>query len=352
MTKAKRERKCAAKDSLSELETLAQRNRDLLGELATQFCHLHSRVESLETQIEELKQKTDVGGGVSIPCDHNIQQRIDSISSLMTEYLTSQQTSALPTTPCQMISPRDTDIEKIPCEVNQEILDRILNLENSFRRLQECAQEKKDENSIIRNARKFKSANSVVWSDTMNARKKSYWKYIQNLEKSRLYTNWIKEDADYLPLKYRPKINASDAAVLIEQKTNQAALSYRADISLMRHYTERHKRKTEALDKILIEQAESQGLDECTIEEITQMWEEEVKHNENISEQLWKKRECFLIRMKDDYCTDRDRNSENQLKPNSSFTSTSANLYSNVPVKLIPGTPVNADTCNNWRHNQ
>lgn len=341
MTKAKRERKFneARNSPLSELQTMVEQNREIFSDLAKHFRDFNSRLDVIESKIEDMnREKCCVKEGGSNHCDR-LQQRIDSISSLMTQYLTSQENSAPPTTSYHVTSPRETNLNKTPCGDIEDVYERILALEQSIRRIDESTKRKHSDDSRIKSARKFKSENTVLWSETMNARKKSYWRYFQNLKKSRLYDNWISECPEYLPLKYRPKINASDCGMLKERKMGQAFLRYKEDITLMECYTERHKIKTETLDNIIRERAEYLGLDGFTITEIALMWEEEAEHNQSISEQLWKKRESFLIRKKEEDMT------------NVGINYVCQQPHHNSPAKWKTATPENAETCVNWRQN-
>ena len=94
----------------------------------------------------------------------------------------------------------------------------------------------KSQNDKNNDANEFKENNSVFWSDTLNKRKKSYCKCLQNERKSKLYEKWIEDYPQYLPLKYRPRLNPSDSPVLVQQKLASSRQKYVDDIDLMKRY--------------------------------------------------------------------------------------------------------------------
>ena len=53
--------------------------------------------------------------------------------------------------------------------------------------------------------------NAIIWKERMNQRKIVHWHCLQNAAKAQLYNDWVTESPDYLPLKYRPKINENDS---------------------------------------------------------------------------------------------------------------------------------------------
>ena len=94
----------------------------------------------------------------------------------------------------------------------------------------------------------LKDKHNVVWKEAMNARKTGFWHSLQNYEKAQLYTEWIDNSPEYLPLKYRPKVNASDGHLAVEQKVNTAKAKYRDDISLMMHHSDNHDEIVKSVD--------------------------------------------------------------------------------------------------------
>ena len=153
---------------------------------------------------------------------------------------------------------------------------------------------------IIEECLRIKEGNSVIWKETMNERKKSFWHGTQNFGKAKLYTGWIEDSPEYLPLKYRPKVNTSDSQITIDQKVILAKIKYRDEIKLLYQYSEDHDLKVLEVDSHMNEIIENITSSELHRNVLLQMWAEETEINENISRQLWTKRLEFLKRKKEE----------------------------------------------------
>ena len=139
----------------------------------------------------------------------------------------------------------------------------------------------------------------ITWKRLINNRAISYWHGLQNYEKARLYQEWIEFCPDYLPLKYRPRVNESDNELAISQKLAAAMTRYQDDIALMTTYSVQHEDKVEEYEleaKALIEEmAEGQ---EDIVSALTDIWRDQCAINMAKSRQLWQKREDFLNKKK------------------------------------------------------
>ena len=344
MTKSKQERKLKAQadNSVAEMQKMIHQNRDVLSDMAKYFCDFNTRLEALECEIEVLKsEKSDSFTAISSQCD-DIHHRFDHVSSMMEEYMTSQQ-STPPITRSEtedeshVISPTNGLCTRNNVEEEEDnIRERVKQLETSVKNLTDSATSQTAIASEKTAAQKFKAQNQVLWSDSMNSRKKCYWKFVQNDRKSALYERWTEESPQFLPLKYRPRANSTDSPVLIEQKIGQSHRKYRDDITLMKAYAEQHIVRTKKLDKVIQEEALGKDLGENVIREIKILWEEEAQKNELISLQLWKKRESFLIKKKKE---EADTTAQECI----------FDPWYRQPIKWKSNNIYRADSCNNWR---
>ena len=140
--------------------------------------------------------------------------------------------------------------------------------------------------------------NAITWRLKLNQRKISYWHCLQNAAKAELYNDWLTESPDYLPLKYRPKINESDSDFLLQMKSEEAHQKYIDDIDLMYEYSYQHEEKILEIEADVKTVIEEWTASEEEISCIQQIWTAEVKKNEKISQQLWKRRLDFLLKKK------------------------------------------------------
>lgn len=158
--------------------------------------------------------------------------------------------------------------------------------------------EEQNSKRVEKESNLLKDEHNVVWKEAMNARKTSFWHGLQNYKKAELYTEWIDSSPEYLPLKYRPKVNTSDSRLAVEQKVKSAKTKYRDDINLMMHYVDNHDENVwdveERIEEIITEIAPSEDHKITLLE----MWRNEVIINENISRELWNKKYDFFQRKK------------------------------------------------------
>ena len=106
-------------------------------------------------------------------------------------------------------------------------------------------------------------------------------------------------------------------------------------ITLMASYAERYAQKTTSLDTVITEEAHRLEIDDLTRQEISALRKEDTDYYEAISHQLWKKRQSFLKRKK------------NEELDNNSFPSVPI-AHVNCPVKWKLSTS-RADKLQNWR---
>ena len=175
------------------------------------------------------------------------------------------------------------------------LTDATASLSSSTRDLSDTIEENHAISQVKEECHKVKSTMQVTWKDTMNYRKKAFWHSLQNYGKAKLYTEWIEHTSpDYLPLKYRPRVNDTDYSEATENKIEAAEKRYHEDVNLMQQYHEEHAAKVKILDRemetTIYDKAETVNHAQILLN----MWYEETEINEAISEELWQKRRQFL----------------------------------------------------------
>ena len=132
----------------------------------------------------------------------------------------------------------------------------------------------------------------------MNQRKISYWHCLQNASKAELYKDWQTNSPDYLPLKYRPKVNATDSDLILLLKSEEAEQKYADEIDIMRHYSRQHEERVLEIDEEIKTDIDGWSFSEEEQSCLLELWSAETRKNEIISQQLWDKRLDFLTKKK------------------------------------------------------
>ena len=154
------------------------------------------------------------------------------------------------------------------------------------------------EDTIEKRCHEIIAENAITWKLKLNQRKISYWHCLQDSAKAEQYNNWLTESPDYLPLKYRPKINETDSDFLLQMKSEKAHQKYINDLDLIYEYLYQHEEKIPEIEADVKTVIEEWTLGEEENSCIQDIWTAEVKKNEKISQQLWKKRSDFLLKKK------------------------------------------------------
>ena len=159
----------------------------------------------------------------------------------------------------------------------------------------------------------------------MSARKIGYWHCIQNFSKAQLYDEWCKSCPEFLPLKYRPKINPTDPPMVLEKKIEEAATRYRDDIELMYQYALDHEYKVNETDSYMTQAIQDMTDSEACQSHLQNMWREEAAANEQLSRDLWDKRKKFLETKKAEEEEQNNYQTVQQIKPRFNKTKNRAN---------------------------
>ena len=151
------------------------------------------------------------------------------------------------------------------------------------------------------------------------------------------------ESPDYLPFKYRPQINRSDHFEAVNQRVQTAEENYRSNIELMNYYAETHASKTANADNQIMTLISEATRCENIRTELTRLWQEETELNEQISKQLWLKRERFLKLMK---IEEENNIAQDLVESSSNFEN---NFKFRVKIRLKNETPDGRNIDKSWR---
>ena len=157
---------------------------------------------------------------------------------------------------------------------------------------------KREEKETEMECQRIKEENLIIWKEKMNRRKIRYWHCLQNAAKAQLYESWLEESPNYLPLKYRPKINENDSELLLTMKSEEAQRKYEEDIDLMYHYSNHHEEEVLKIESEMTALIDGWTESETHKSGTLEIWRKETLQNEKISKQLWDKRRHFLEKKK------------------------------------------------------
>lgn len=258
--------------------------------MITAIKELSDRMDNLETILKNQTSHTSTDHVTTNDKDHTPNLKTADVITLVTR-MDKLEESIRSQIECTQHTRTDNDLTATP--LTQDIVNTVQRLEA---KIDESARTLK----IKEAASNIKNEHQVIWKSTMNKRKQCYWHALQNRKKADLYDSWRIESPDFLPLKYRPKINNHDCEESTNQKIEIARQQYTADISLMRHYSHTHSSRVQTLDNDFGELLTRTTEDEEIRKVLFQMWFQETSTNETISEQLWVKRQNFLTRKKEE----------------------------------------------------
>lgn len=142
---------------------------------------------------------------------------------------------------------------------------------------------------------------STTWQDKLNDRKLSYWHYLQNENKAKLYEKWITESPLYLPLKFRPKIINNETPTATQKRVSIARERYKGDIEVMKSYAASHNETFSQIDDEMDGIISSHTQSPAHYKILKKWWLEDAIRNAQMSQQLWDKKQNFLesLRTKD-----------------------------------------------------
>ena len=235
------------------------------------------KISLIQEELERLKISNINIVNTSIPALE--EKLLTSMSEIKTE---------IRTTKNEKITPQITPSDK---QINKSHIDETL---LRFEQINNLLLKEKRENILLDRCQKFKSQNSLRWNDNLNKRKQGYWNFIKNQKKSELYDIWRAETPNYLPLKYRPKRVNDEIPEYTQSRITEAKLKYGNEIIIMKAYAKNHQRKYKDLDQSMMEIIYDLTDNDEERRKLIEIWEKDVRKQEEHSNQLWFKKEKFL----------------------------------------------------------
>lgn len=172
-------------------------------------------------------------------------------------------------------------------------------LSDTLKEVRDSLKLKKEKEEVKEKARTLKISVSAEWNEAVNNRKKSYWNFIMNRNKAKLYQRWAEESPEFLPKKFRPKRIKDEDRSATELRIKQARSDYINNISLLKRYEKIHDEKCRTSDERMIEKINSMTNHDLEVRRhLSNLWWEEIASEESRSLSMWNKRERFLNKMK------------------------------------------------------
>ena len=188
----------------------------------------------------------------------------------------------------------------------------------------------KENDAVKESCKQIKRNIRITWGDLLHKRRKSYWNFIKNKQKSQLYSDWVKSAPDYLPLKFRPKKITGENHDCTKTRIKTAHYRYRDDIQLMMEYAKVHITRVKSIDSDFNALVKVHCRNNEELSAIKEMWESDTKEQEYLAAQLWtNKHEKFLNLKKH----------EDEIKQD---TSTTHNTWSEILHSRITSTNKNS----------
>ena len=140
-----------------------------------------------------------------------------------------------------------------------------------------------------------------TWKDLLSKRNAAFFNYLKCKEKSELYSTWIEDSPDFLPLKFRPKPIAGNNPKIEALRLTNAHSNYRSEAKALLAYSTTHLEKLESLEQQLIFIVDGLTDDEDLRKDILEQWKIDKSHGESTSKDRWDKRKAFLKKKKDEF---------------------------------------------------
>ena len=163
---------------------------------------------------------------------------------------------------------------------------------------------------------------SKIWESNpfldnkLQLRKIQYWKYLRSSKIAELYQTCLLEEPPRIPHKLRSNLNYTIDPKEKEIRTKAEVDKLKVEIDVLKLRQENQKKTTENIDqevKLWIE--EEFGINDSS-KLILNSWEKKVDKEEQVSKNLWNKKEDFLIAELNKDRQDKDRGRNITDKPN------------------------------------
>ena len=174
------------------------------------------------------------------------------------------------------------------------------NLDDGTEELTKIILKEKREKSLKEQCTKTKRTIGLQWTQLLHNRRKFYGNFVKNYRKSTLYTQWMENSPDFIPLKYRPKRIPGEMPSVTTAKVKEAKLRYKNDVNAMIEYSKVHQARVQSIDGEMYNLISHSCKNEEETTALQEMWQEETLILEERAAQAWLKTERFLSRKKHD----------------------------------------------------
>lgn len=185
-------------------------------------------------------------------------------------------------------------------------------------------------------------SHNKIWNDSLQKRKMTYYNKLQNEEKANIFEEYLAKDPPYIPDICKEKdVVGQTSEEWLKMKKEKEISNTKHNIDRMRVFAKHHEEKLEEIDATIIENFEHQT--EEVKNKIKKIWQTEVKVEENVSRDIWKKKKEFLKSRPDE---DKPSPSEEQRQNDAISTEARRKTTNKKNQKNIKAAP------RNQQHNQ
>ena len=196
------------------------------------------------------------------------------------------------------------------------------------------------------------------WRNILTKRKIEYWKYLRNSKLANIYNQWLEGEPITIPKKFQPKPVRGESEFQKELKVKLATDQMKCEIELLKVHAKNHKQQFDSIDQQVahkIEEKFPSNQEAVTI--LVSKWQSLCKTEEELSEDIWKKKEDWYKKQEidsnltNDYENLNDSNGANNDYSNSNVSTNHrqnpSSLYKtdryrkNVPQRYMPQTRSN-----------
>ena len=196
------------------------------------------------------------------------------------------------------------------------------------------------------------------WRNILTKRKIEYWKYLRNSKLANIYNQWLEGEPITIPKKFQPKPVRGESEFQKELKVKLATDQMKCEIELLKVHAKNHKQQFDSIDQQVahkIEEKFPSNQEAVTI--LVSKWQSLCKTEEELSEDIWKKKEDWYKKQEidsnltNDYENLNDSNGANNDCSNSNVSTNHrqnpSSLYKtdryrkNVPQRYMPQTRSN-----------
>lgn len=194
---------------------------------------------------------------------------------------------------CSQLSTRTTEI----LDEEETNLKTALIEENEVSSLQsptQLLQREINELALQKEASKIKQKIKPYWNQTLNSRKQTYWKQINNANHAEQFEKWLEKAEPILPRKFRIKPIREEPYDQRNIRIEVAKERLRGEIQLLRLRSNKSQEKVieydTEMEKVLKNKASGRVL-----EILLNMWESDCKREEQKSFNKWRYKEAWLL---------------------------------------------------------